>query len=175
MLLTITTTHTPATDLGFLLHKNPARRYASADALLEELGRYRAGLPVQARPDSQLYRAGKFVRRHRLGVAAGAAVFLSLVGGLAGTLWQARAASRAAAAASREAAKAREVTQFVVGLFSVSNPEQSRGREITARELLETLASIIKKLESDPGKPTLIVSIKGAGYAWGSASARGSG
>jgi serine/threonine-protein kinase len=119
------------------LHKNPARRYASADALLEELGRYRAGLPVQARPDSQLYRAGKFVRRHRLGVAAGAAVFLSLVGGLAGTLWQARAASRAAAAASREAAKAREVTQFVVGLFSVSNPEQSRGREITARELLE--------------------------------------
>src|SRR5215207_8326514 len=98
------------------LHKDPVRRYASADALLEELRRYRAGLPVQARPDSRLYRIGKFVRRHRLGVAAGAAVLLSLVGGLAGTLWQARAASRAAAAASREAAKARAVTEFVVGL-----------------------------------------------------------
>src|SRR5215207_8528830 len=119
------------------LHKDPARRYASADALVEELRRYRAGLPVQARPDSRLYRAGKFVRRHRLGVAAGAAVLLSLVGGLAGTLWQARAASRAATAASREAAKARAVTQFVVGLFGVSNPDQSRGKEVTARELLE--------------------------------------
>ena len=119
------------------LHKDPVRRYASADALLEELRRYRAGLPVQARPDSRLYRAGKFVRRHRLGVAAGAAVLLSLVGGLAGTLWQARAASRAATAASREAAKARTVTEFVVGLFGVSNPDQSRGKEVTARELLE--------------------------------------
>ena len=50
--------------------------------------------------------------------------------GLAGTFWQARVATR-------EAAKAREVKNFVIGLFEVSDPAQSRGRDITARELLE--------------------------------------
>jgi tetratricopeptide (TPR) repeat protein len=112
------------------LQKDPGRRYASADALLDDLRRLRAGLPVHARPDSAAYRARKFVRRHRLGVAAGAAVALALVAGLGAALWQARAAAR-------EAAKAREVKDFVVDLFQVSDPAESRGREITARELLD--------------------------------------
>jgi len=111
------------------LHKDPMRRYSSADALLEDLRRHAAGLPVLARPDSVRYRAGKFVRRHRLGAAAGAAVLMALVGGLAGTAWQARKAAR-------EAAKANAVTSFLVSLFKVSDPAESRGREITARELL---------------------------------------
>jgi len=118
------------------LQKDPARRYASVEALSEDLRRYAAGLPVRARPDSRMYRAGKFVKRHRVGVGATAAVFLALAGGLAGTVWQARAASRAAARATREATKATEVKDFVVGLFQVSDPAESRGREITARELL---------------------------------------
>jgi serine/threonine-protein kinase len=112
------------------LRKDPTRRYSSAEALLDDLRRYRTGLPVRARPDSVGYRAGKFVRRHRLGVAAGAAVAIAVIAGLAGTAWQARVAQG-------EAAKQRAVTEFLVGLFQVSDPEQSRGREISARELLE--------------------------------------
>jgi eukaryotic-like serine/threonine-protein kinase len=112
------------------LQKDPARRYASADALLEDLRRYRAGLPLRARPDSRLYRAGKFLRRHRIGMAAVGAVFLALLGGLAATIWQARTAAR-------EAATATEVKNFVKDLFNVSVPAESRGRDITARELLE--------------------------------------
>ena len=112
------------------LRKDPSRRYPSVEALREDLERYRTGLPVRARPDSVAYRTRKFLGRHRLGVAGGAVVFLALAAGLAGTLWQARATSR-------EAAKARAVKDFVVGLFRVSKPEESRGREITARELLE--------------------------------------
>jgi serine/threonine-protein kinase len=112
------------------LQKVPGRRYSSADALLADLQRYTAGLPVLARPDSRLYRAGKFVRRHRVGVGAASGLLLALVAGLTGTAWQARVASR-------EAAKATEVKNFVKDLFNVSTPAESRGREITARELLE--------------------------------------
>ena len=112
------------------LQKVPGRRYSSADALLADLQRYTAGLPVLARPDSRLYRAGKFVRRHRVAVGAASGLLLVLVAGLAGTAWQARVASR-------EAAKATEVKNFVKDLFNVATPAESRGREITARELLE--------------------------------------
>ena len=112
------------------LHKDPARRYPSAEALLDDLRRHLAGLPVRARPDTLGYRARKFIQRHRVGVAAGVALVLSLMAGFAGTLWQTQLATR-------EAAKSREVKDFLIGLFQVSDPEQSRGRDITARELLE--------------------------------------
>jgi eukaryotic-like serine/threonine-protein kinase len=112
------------------LQKAPTRRYSSADALLADIQRYEAGLPVLARPDSRLYRAGKFVRRHRLGVGAASALLVALLAGLIGTTWQARVASR-------EATKANEVKNFVKDLFNVATPNEARGREITAREMLE--------------------------------------
>jgi tetratricopeptide (TPR) repeat protein/predicted Ser/Thr protein kinase len=111
------------------LQKEPGRRYVSAESLLDDLRRFRAGQPLLARPDSVAYRTRKFIRRHRLGVGVGAALALALVAGLGATLWQARAVAR-------EAAKAREVKDFVIDLFQVSDPAESRGREITARELL---------------------------------------
>ena len=112
------------------LQKEPRRRYPSADALLADLERYREGLPVQARPDSRLYRAGKFASRHRGAVAATLAVFAALVAGLA-------VAARQATVARREAATATEVKNFVKGLFNVATPAESRGRQITAAELVE--------------------------------------
>ncbi len=124
------------------LQKEPARRYPSAEALLEDLRRWRDGLPVRARPDSALYRVRKFVRRHRLGVVAGGALVLSLIGGLAATLHQARAKTR-------EAAKAREVTDFVVNLFQVADPAESRGREVSAGELL---ARGVRRVDSALGR-----------------------
>jgi len=54
------------------LSKNPADRYASATALADDLRRYLAGEPVQARPDTPLYRLSKFVGRHRTALAVSA-------------------------------------------------------------------------------------------------------
>jgi serine/threonine protein kinase len=63
------------------LEKDPARRYQTALALRDDIGRNLRDEPVEARPPTFAYRVVKFVRKHRLPVAAGAAVALSLVGG----------------------------------------------------------------------------------------------
>jgi tetratricopeptide (TPR) repeat protein/predicted Ser/Thr protein kinase len=111
------------------LQKDPYRRYPTAEALLEDLHRYEAGLPVRARPDTPGYRARKFLRRHRVAVAAVSGIVLSLIGGLAVAAWQ-------AGVARREATRALAVKDFLVGVFESSDPERSGGVEITARELL---------------------------------------
>ncbi len=72
--------------------EEPARRYASVAQFAEDIQRYLDGLPVRAQQDSFTYRAEKFVRRNKLGVAAAALVLLSLVAGLAVALWQANVA-----------------------------------------------------------------------------------
>ena len=63
-------------------------------------------------------------------MAATLAVFAALVAGLA-------VAARQATVARREAATATEVKNFVKGLFNVATPAESRGRQITAAELVE--------------------------------------
>src|SRR5262249_37835544 len=67
------------------LEKDRARRYASPAELGSDITRYLRNEPVQARPPSTLYHARKFVRRHRLGVAAAGAVGVALLAGIAGT------------------------------------------------------------------------------------------
>jgi tetratricopeptide (TPR) repeat protein/predicted Ser/Thr protein kinase len=119
------------------LQKDPSRRYASAEALLQDLRRYRAGLPVTARRVTFAYRLDRFVRRHAVAVAAAALVLTSLLAGFGSTLWQARVAAA-------EAAKAREVSAFLASLFEVADPDLANADRITARELLETGARRIE-------------------------------
>ena len=76
------------------LRKEPERRYASVERLSEDVRRHLEELPVRARPDTVAYRAGKFARRHRLGIAAAALVAASLLGGMLATVRQARIAER---------------------------------------------------------------------------------
>jgi eukaryotic-like serine/threonine-protein kinase len=119
------------------MRKEPARRYASAEQLSEDVRRYTEGLPVIARRDTWGYRAGKFVGRHRLGVAlAATATALLLVFGVS----MAHLASRL----GRERDKAERVTQFMVDLFEVPDPSEARGSTVTAREILDRGATHIE-------------------------------
>ncbi len=119
------------------LAKEPSRRYASAAALSDDVGRHLAGLPVEARGDSRAYRFGRLVRRNRTGVAAAALVGASLVAGLIGTASQAARADRAAETARAEAAKANQVSALVVGLFEQADPEAAMGDTLTVFDLLD--------------------------------------
>jgi serine/threonine-protein kinase len=75
--------------LGKALRRNPDERYATAEDLRADLGRYRDSLPVLARPTTVRYRVRKFMRRHRAGTLAGAAAAVAVVVGVAGVAWQA--------------------------------------------------------------------------------------
>lgn len=133
------------------LRREPERRYRSAAALAEDLRRHLAGLPVRARKDTFGYRAGKFLRRHRAGVAAAALVLLALVAGLAGTTWQARRAQAHEREASAQALRAARVKEFLITLFEVADPEKSGGRTVTARELLDQGTRRLKtELSAEP-------------------------
>jgi WD40 repeat protein len=72
----------------------PAERYPTAVALSEDIDRYLRGDVVLAQRDSFAYRALKYARRHRVGLAAAGLLLLVLLGGLAATLYEARVASK---------------------------------------------------------------------------------
>ena len=119
------------------LRKEPERRYASAEQMAEDVERYLEGQPVIAQDDSTFYRTAKFVGRHKAGVAAAAMVAVALAAGaVSATIGMVRA-TRAEAVARTEAATSRQVSDFLVELFEVSDPDQARGSSITAREILD--------------------------------------
>ncbi len=108
----------------------PGRRYASAEQLAADVQRYLDGLPVLARKDTTAYRVGKFVRRHKVGVGIAAAVMLLILGfSVTVTLLLGKA--------EREEERAAVVSRFLEELFTFPAPGISRGRTITAQEILD--------------------------------------
>ncbi|MBX3692808.1 serine/threonine-protein kinase [Dokdonella sp.] len=111
------------------LAADPERRYASAAALGEDLGRWLASRPVSARQGDALYRARLFVRRNALAVTSAGAAALALAIGLgiaAHQAWQ----------VAREAARAESARAFLLALIADANPVVS-GREPTLKEALD--------------------------------------
>jgi len=96
------------------LQKVPRRRYASAEQFSADIQRHLDGLPIEARPDSQIYRFNKFVRRHRIGVTAAAGVFVALLAGVIGTGWQWRAAEQARSVAEHRTQQYGELVDALV-------------------------------------------------------------
>jgi formylglycine-generating enzyme required for sulfatase activity len=137
------------------LAKEPHRRYAAATALAEDLRRYQAGEPIQARPAGRLERTVKWARRRPalaalLGVTVLAFVALTV---LSANLAVARndAEHQALIAigkeqeARQEAEKAKVVRDFLVSIFHFSDPTRKRGT-INAREILDEAD---KRIERD--------------------------
>ncbi len=126
------------------MKKEAQRRYASVDQLSNDIGRHLQGLPVVARKDTVGYRAAKFVGRHKLGVSLAAAVLLLIVGfSITVTLFWQRAVEE------RERSSA--VLRFLEKIFESPNPEQARGEDVTAREVLdEGVQEIDRSLQDQP-------------------------
>jgi serine/threonine-protein kinase len=118
------------------LQKDPARRYVSVEQLSDDLGRHLSGLPVRARNDTLGYRVGKFVRRNRGAVSSAALSFLLISGLAAYSAWQAARFERERDLVRLERDKAGAVSAFLVGVFEASDPDEARGVDITARDIL---------------------------------------
>src|SRR5688500_12826750 len=128
------------TILDKALRKDAAERYASVDAMAADVRRHLDGQPVWAQRPSWRYRAGKFVRRHRLALLAASCVTVSLRLGVGAAWWQAKEARVQAEAAQREAQRAQAVQDVLLSIFkanTLQQPDPLKARNTSARELLD--------------------------------------
>jgi eukaryotic-like serine/threonine-protein kinase len=181
------------------MRKDRGHRYRSPEHLADDIRNYLEGRPLFAGPESAAYRARKFVRRHRVGAAAGSLIALALTAGVVGigvgyvratdAAEQARlAAERANDFADREriaAARASQETQraveaaarerdaathanelaaservaradekaqreraeatmtFLLQMLASVDPEKTKGREVTVRDMLDAAAGTV--------------------------------
>lgn len=154
------------------LAREPEQRYPSVERLADDLLRHLEGRPVSARRPTWRYRAGRFARRNKLALAAAGLAGAGLVGGAAAALWQAAQAGQArdraeAALAESETqrATAEAVSGFLVDLFEVSDPAQSRGVDISARQLLDAGAARVRTaLGPEPQVQTAMLDTLGQVY-----------
>ena len=104
------------------LREKPVDRYATVNALGEDLERYLGGCPVLARPDSAWYRLSKFVRRNALAVGAATFLIVSLaVFGIVSNR-QARVLAEQRRIAQTERDTAEQVVRVLIDLFETTNP-----------------------------------------------------
>ena len=121
------------------LRREPAQRYATADALAQDIERHLRGDVVLAQPDRLGYRLRKALRRHRVGFAAGAAIGLTVLVGAGVSIVQGQRASN-------EADRARVVKEFVVDAFRINergNAGNDETRQLPVELLLERGAKLI--------------------------------
>jgi eukaryotic-like serine/threonine-protein kinase len=136
------------------LRKEPQRRYASVEQLAEDIARHLANEPVIARADTAAYRAAKFMRRHRTGVAATAAIIMLLVAGVVGTSWQARVARAERARAQQQFNDVRKLATSFLFEFnsSIQNlPGATPARQLLVQRALEYLSKLAQQSQADPG------------------------
>ena len=156
------------------MHKERARRYASATELAEDVANYLADRPLRAGPESAAYRTRKFLHRHRYVVMAVTVMLLLLFAGAATTAWQAVRATRAQAASralveqlqlqKKEVESANKSASAVNEFFTqevllAGTPEVMRGRPLSVLEALDNAARRIKgKFD---GSPAVEASVRG--------------
>lgn len=154
------------------MRKEPERRYSSVEQFAADVERHLNGMPVIARADSWAYRASKFVGRHSLVVALSVAFIALLVGFTITTYMQSQriAHERDLARAERtraeeERGRAEAVASFLIESFRLADPSQSRGKDITAREILDTGATrITRELRSQPALQATLLDVIGSVY-----------
>lgn len=121
----------------------PEDRYPTVEALLEDLERWRQGLPVRARPDTLLYRVTRFAQRHWRGVAVAVLALATAAAFLVRLQLETRRALRAEATAVEakeraegQARRARHLLDFLGQTFDAAAPDNPKGRPLTAVELV---------------------------------------
>jgi serine/threonine-protein kinase len=126
------------------MRKEPERRYSSVEQFAEDIRRYQNGLPVIAQEDTFAYRAEKFLKRNKAGVAAGIGITVSLIAGLAATARQARIARRQRDKARLEAQKAEKINQFLQKMLNSADP-RTGSKDVKVIEVLGVAAESIEK------------------------------
>jgi tetratricopeptide (TPR) repeat protein len=122
------------------LREQPLQRYATAAELQTDVEDFLAQRPVRARNGGGAYRAGRFLQRHRWAALAASAVLIAFMAMAVHFTFRVQAerdeARRSAEQAAAEARRANQVTEFLLGMFKVADPDVNRGDRLTATQIL---------------------------------------
>jgi serine/threonine protein kinase len=133
------------------LRKEPDRRYATAAQFSDDVGRFLAGLPVQAVRDSAGYRARRFVQRHRVGVLASSVLALTLATFAVLMTVQAQRLRAERDKVLREQTTTNTVVGLLQSLFARSNPNLYPGGDsLRVAQLLDVGESMVDSLSGQP-------------------------
>lgn len=143
------------------VEKEPGRRYASVAELASDVRRWQRGEPVLAGPPTARYRASRFVRRHRVAVAGGVVVLVSLVAGLAVALW-------GLFDAREQADRAENVAGFLLDAFLTVDVRR-QGSDARVADVLDgALAKLEQRFpEADLGRADALAALGNAFGALG--------
>ncbi len=138
----------------------PADRYASVEALADDVRRFLEHRPVLAREQTPGYRAGRWLRRHwPAALAAGLALVV-----LAGFTWRLVEQRDRARVAEHNA---EQVSDFLVSVFNVSNPSVNPDRSVTARDILDQgAARIDEELAGSPAVRARLLDVLATAYRY---------
>ncbi len=124
------------------LEKDRTRRYGSVIELAADVRRYLSNQPVDARPPNFAYKTRKFVRRHRVMMAAASLVLIALLIGLAGTAAGFIRARHERDAAERARSQAEAVTGFLSRMLAAADPADL-GKDVTVHQVLDHAESAL--------------------------------
>jgi serine/threonine-protein kinase len=129
------------------MHKEPARRYQTAEALIRDVDHYLAGEPLEARADTARYRLGKFVRRNRAAVSAATVGFAILLGMV---VFYTVRLTRARNLAVAEAARTQRIQQFMLHLFQGGEETVGPAESLHVVTLIERGVDEARNLDGEP-------------------------
>src|SRR5215813_3787534 len=133
------------------LEKDRSRRYGTPSELAADITRYLHHEPVVARPASAAYRMRKYARRHRIAVTVATGLVVVLAAFAVAQRVQLQRTRLERDRANRERDRATRITDFMTGMFNVSDPSEARGNTITAREILDKASKNIETgMAKDP-------------------------
>ncbi len=137
------------------MHKDPEGRFASADELAADLGRFLDGRAVEAREPSFSYLAWALARRHKTGVAIAALALAGVIGALGVALWQRQVAVRERLRAEQNFADTRRLANTLI--FEIHDAILPlAGATPVRRTIADEAARYLARLDAQDGDdPTL--------------------
>ena len=140
------------------LERERERRYGAPSELAADIERYLENRPVVARPTSVEYRLRKYMRRHAVGVGVASGILTLLIAFAVMQTVQLRRITR-------ERDRADRITEFMMNMFKVTQPDEAKGNTITVREILDKASGDIETgLTKDPELQAQLTDVMGQVY-----------
>jgi serine/threonine-protein kinase len=147
------------------MSKDPVQRYSSVADFAQDIRRSLEGYPVRAHADKWAYQAKKFIRRHKTWVTVAALASVSLITFSLAMGILAKRATAERIVAEQQRLAARKEADFLTSIFDAATPDEAKGREVTARELLDSGAKRIdRELSAVPEAQATMLNDLGHAY-----------